>query len=78
MVPAHERVAIHLAFAEQGTLVRAATLIGAEPALRSYDHQVQPIGRQGEGSIAHEVIRPTETFPCRVRDRVLEGCCWRC
>jgi hypothetical protein len=43
MVPAYQHVPVHLAFAEEGALVRAATLISAEPALRSHDDEVQPI-----------------------------------
>ena len=78
MVPAHERVAVHLAFAEQRALVRTATLITAEPALRSYHNEVQPIRRQGEGPVADEVTDLAETFPGRLLDLVLERSCGRC
>jgi hypothetical protein len=73
MIPAHERAAIHLAFAEQGALMRTATMIGAEPALRSYDHKVQPVRGQGEGSVADEVIDPTKKSPGRPVERVPAG-----
>jgi len=78
MVAAHERVAVHLAFAEQRALVRTAPLISAEPALCSYHDEVQPIRRQGEGPIADEVTDPAETLPGRLRDLVLERSYGRC
>ena len=78
MIPTDEHVAVDLAFAEQGALMRTATLIGAEPALRSYDHEVQPIRGQGEGPIADEVIATAETRPGRLGKLLLERPYGRC
>jgi len=78
MVPAHEHVAVHLAFAEERALVRAAALIGAESALGPYDHDIETVRRECEGAVACEVVYATETLPARLLDLSGERACPRC
>jgi hypothetical protein len=63
VIPADERVAVHLAFAEERALVRAVTLVCSEPGGGFDDDEVEARRRQREWTVALEIGEPRETGP---------------
>jgi len=61
VVPANESVAVHLAFAEERSLMWAAPLIGLEPFLRANDNDVEAVDCQGEWTLAFQ-LRHNERY----------------
>jgi hypothetical protein len=65
MISAHEHAAINLAFAEQGALMRTASLKRSPPRRCPHNYDVDAISRNRMRTVAVKLIQAGDTCQCR-------------